>query len=220
MDPTGTAVDTNGNVYVVDFVSSTIQKITPAGVVTTLAGLAGSTGSADGTGTNALFNHPDGLTVDTNGNVFVADTSNHTIRKVTPAGMVTTLAGQAGNPGSTNATGTNAQFYNPTSVAVDTNGNVYVADVSNSLIRKVTPAGVVTTLAGQGGQSRQHERHGDERTVYVSLWRDSRQRGECLCSRHIQLHDPQSDAGSNGDDFGRTCRHFRQYRRDREHRAI
>ena len=146
--PYGVAVDTNGNVYVADSSNSTIRKITPAGMVTTLAGLAWNSGSADGTGSGARFYWPYAVTVDSAGNVFVADEANHTIRKVTPAGEVTTLAGSAGNSGSADGTSIAAGFYNPTGVAVDTNGNVYVADSYNHTIRKVTAAGEVTTLAG------------------------------------------------------------------------
>jgi streptogramin lyase len=133
------AVDTNGNVYVADWGNHTIRKVTPVGtnwVVTTLAGKAGSPGLVNGTGTNAEFNYPNGLAVDTNGNVYVADTANAAIRKVTPAGVVTTLS---------------TDFSGPTGVVVDTHGNVYVADYYSYTIRKVTPAGAVTILAGLTG---------------------------------------------------------------------
>jgi len=151
--PRGVAVDGAGNLYVADRDNHTVRKVTPLGVVTTLAGLASSPGSADGTGTAARFDNPRGVAVDDAGNVYVADTDNHTIRKVTPAGGVTTLAGQAGSSGSVDGTGTAAQFYYPYGVAVDSAGNVYVADTDNHTIRKVTPAGVVTTLAGLAGSS-------------------------------------------------------------------
>ena len=96
--PAGVAVDGAGNVYVADTVNDTIRKITPAGVVTTLAGMAGQHGSADGTGSAARFDHPVGVAVDAAGNVYVADTGNDTIRKITPAGVVTTLAGRRASP--------------------------------------------------------------------------------------------------------------------------
>jgi hypothetical protein len=146
--PTGVAVDSTGNVYVADFFNLTIRKVTPAGVVTTLAGLTGAFGSNDGTGSAARFSFPTGVAVDTNGNVYVADAGNSSIRKVTPAGVVTTLAGLADNHGSADGTGSAAQFDVPYGVAVDNAGNVYVTDNGNHNIRKVTPAGVVTTLAG------------------------------------------------------------------------
>src|SRR5438105_13805388 len=114
---------------------------------TTFAGNAGY-GSADGPGNDARFYQPAGAAVDTAGNIFVADSENHTIRKVTPTGAVTTLAGLAGIPGSTDGTGSGARFYFPSGVAVDGAGGVFVADRNNKTIRKVTPAGVVTTLAG------------------------------------------------------------------------
>ncbi|MCE7957971.1 MAG: hypothetical protein DYH06_08555, partial [Acidobacteria bacterium ACB2] len=151
--PLGVAVDASGNVYVADYWNHTIRKVTPAGVVTTLAGLAGSAGSADGTGSAAQFNRPAGVAVDSSGIVYVAESRNHTIRKVTPAGAVTTLAGLAGSPGSADGTGSAARFGYPDGVAVDASGNVYVADSLNHTIRKVTPAGAVTTLAGLAGSS-------------------------------------------------------------------
>jgi sugar lactone lactonase YvrE len=147
-NPYGVAVDGSGNVYVADVLNHTIRKITPAGVATTLAGTAGSSGSADGTGSAARFYYPYGVAVDGSGNVYVADTYNHTIRKITPAGVVTTLAGTPGRGSSVDGTGSAALFYQPAGVAVDGSGNVYVADTWNNRIRKITPAGVVTTLAG------------------------------------------------------------------------
>ena len=159
--PWGIAVDSSTNIYVADSANSIIRKITPMGanwVVTTIAGLAGSTGTADGTNGNARFNNPGSLALDASRNLYVADTSNNTIRKITPDAtgtnwIVTTLAGQAGVSGSRDGNGTNgklsAQFYSPSGLAVDGTGNVYVADTYNDLIRKITPQGVVSTLAGQ-----------------------------------------------------------------------
>jgi sugar lactone lactonase YvrE len=149
--PYGVAVDSAGNVYVADSANDTIRKVTPAGVVTTLAGYAGFGASIDGTGAQAWFNGPYGVAADSAGNVFVADNRNSTIRQVTPAGVVTTLAGQAESRGSADGTGSTARFNGPTSVAVDRAGNLYVADNGNYTIRKITPAGVVTTLAGMVG---------------------------------------------------------------------
>jgi hypothetical protein len=149
--PQGVATDSSGNLYVADADNHTIRKITPAGVVTTLAGLAGITGSADGTGSAARFYYPYDVATDSWGNVYVADTYNDTIRKVTPAGVVTTLAGSAGVAGTNDGTGSAARFYNPSAVATDSSGNVYVTDRDNYTIRKITPAGVVTTLAGLAG---------------------------------------------------------------------
>jgi streptogramin lyase len=146
--PYGTAVDSNGNVYVADSNNDTVRKITPGGVVTTLAGTPGVAGSADGTGPAARFNAPVGIAVDGNGNVYVGDFTNETIRKITPGGVVTTLAGTAGVAGTVDATGTAAQFSSPAGVAVDGSGNVYVVDQTDDTVRKVTPAGVVTTVAG------------------------------------------------------------------------
>jgi streptogramin lyase len=150
--PYGVATDASGNVYVGDRFNYTIRKITPAGVVTTLAGTAGTSGGADGTGAAARFNSPLGVATDVSGNVYVADQGNQAIRKITPAGVVTTLAGTAGTYGSADGTGAAASFYQPRGVATDTSGNVYVTDTLNSTIRKITPAGVVTTLVGTAGR--------------------------------------------------------------------
>ena len=152
-DPWGIATDSAGNVYVADSGNSTIRKITPAGVVSTLAGLAGSTGSADGTGSAARFNIPWGVATDNTGNVYVADTDNSTIRKITPAGVVSTFAGTAGAGGAVDATGAAARFNSPFGLATDSAGNVYVADTFNYTIRKITPAGSVSTIAGLAGSS-------------------------------------------------------------------
>jgi sugar lactone lactonase YvrE len=154
--PQGVAVDTSGNTYVADTANNTIRKVTSGGVVSTLAGSAGTNGLTDGTGSSALFNGPQGLVVSTSGIIYVADTWNHTIRQVTSAGVVTTLAGLPGYSGSIDGTsagnGTNtARFYCPSGVAADASGNVYVADTRNHTIRKVTSAGVVSTLAGLAG---------------------------------------------------------------------
>jgi len=116
--------------------------------VTTLAGLANSPGSADGTGSQARFNSPRGLAVDPSGNVYVADSGNFTIRRISPSGTVTTLAGLAGTYGSADGVGSNARFTLPSGVALDSTGTLYVADPVNYAIRKITPDGTVTTWAG------------------------------------------------------------------------
>ena len=146
--PLGVAVDGAGNVYVADYGNDLIRKISSAGVVSTLAG-SGATGADNGAGTAATFNLPEGVAVDAAGNVYVADNGNNLIRKITPDGTVSTLAG-SGMAGSANGTGTAASFNSPFGIAVDGTGNIYVADAGNNLIRKVTPAGVVSTFAGNG----------------------------------------------------------------------
>jgi len=146
--PSGLAMDGSGNLFVIGLSSNLIRKITPAGIVTTFAG-SGTAGSADGTGTEASFFGPGDLAFDSNGNLFVVDYKNHLIRKITPSGVVTTFAG-SGTNGSADGTGTAASFHYPFGIDIDSNDNLFIGDYANHLIRKITPAGVVTTFAGGG----------------------------------------------------------------------
>jgi sugar lactone lactonase YvrE len=147
-NPYGVAVDTSGHVYVADKDNHLIRKISSAGVVSTLAGVGGVAGNVDGTGGTAKFRYPEGIAVDSRGTVYVGDTGNHLIRTISPTGVVSTLAGTTGVSGAVNGTGLTAQFNKPTLLALDTSGNLLVADQINQLIRKITPLGVVSTLAG------------------------------------------------------------------------
>ena len=151
--PFGLTIDGAGNLYVADTGNDTIRKITPAGAVSVFAGSTGVAGSQDGTGLAATFSGPQAITIDSGGNLYVADTGNNIIRKITPSGSVSTLAGTAGVIGSVDASGSNAEFNHPTGITVDGSGNLYVVDAWNYTIRKVTPAGVVTTLVGVAGQT-------------------------------------------------------------------
>jgi hypothetical protein len=160
--PFGIAVDTTGNIYISQTANHNIRKLTPLGstnwMVQTIVGKNGTTGSTDGTNYTAQFFQPTGLTVDSAGNLYVADSLNHTIRKVTPVGtnwVVTTVAGKPGISGSADGTNDIARFNNPQAVTVDDQGNLYVADLMNSMIRKITPVGsdwVVRTIAGKASK--------------------------------------------------------------------
>ena len=156
--PTGIAVNaTTGIIYVADSYAHSIRAITPSGVVTTLAGSASiaaiiaalNGGYADGTGTNAQFSYPQGMDVDGSGTIYVTEFGGHRIRTITPTGIVSTLAG-TGVAGYTDGPGAAAQFNHPSGVVVDSVGTVYIADSSNNRIRAISPAGIVSTLAGTG----------------------------------------------------------------------
>ncbi|MGZ8294137.1 MAG: gluconolaconase [Telluria sp.] len=145
-DPFGLAIDGAGNLYVADAGdNNTIRKMAPGGAAAVLAG--GREGYADGAGAAASFHTPSALALDAAGNLYVADTGNNAIRKVTPAGVVTTLAG-GGPAGFRDGAAAQAQFNGPVGVAVDRAGNVWVADTYNDRIRKIAPGGMVTTVAG------------------------------------------------------------------------
>lgn len=148
--PRAIAIDKDGNRYVADSLNHTIRKISPAGIVTTLAGAAGERGATDGPGNAARFDEPQAIAVDPSGNVFVAGI-DHTIRKITPAGVVSTFAGRAERSGREDGAGAVARFSGPMSLVADAVGNLYVADTGNHCIRKITPAGAVTTYAGLPG---------------------------------------------------------------------
>ena len=145
-EPTGIAVDAAGNIYVADYGNNKIRKISTAGIVTTLAG-NGTLGALNGPDSLATFNGPTSLAVDPSGNVYVADNNNNQIRLIATNGMVSTIAG-SDSTGSQNGQGALAYFFGPAGVACDAQGNVYVADAGNNLIRMITPGGLVSTVTG------------------------------------------------------------------------
>lgn len=147
--PSGLTLDAAGNIYVAVESDNLIKKITPSNYVTTLAGNY-DIGNSNGTGAAAFFHQPEDVATDGSGNVFVADIGNSAVRKITAAGLVTTLAG--GTTGYIDGIGTAAKFSGPSGVVTDAVGNIYAADIFNHVIRKITPAGKVTTFAGTGVQ--------------------------------------------------------------------
>lgn len=148
--PEGIAADSAGNLYVAEPASATIRKVTPAGVVTTLAGANGAVGYADGAGGAARFNGPSRVETDAQGNVYVTDTGNSVVRKISASGLVATLAGN-GTCGSADGRSASAQFCNPKGVALDQWGNLWIADTGNHTVRRIDVNGNVSTVAGSPG---------------------------------------------------------------------
>lgn len=147
--PSGICIDPQSNLFVADSDYNVITKVTTSPVTSIFAGFFNYNGYNDGTGGNAEFSNPSGVCIDNIGNLFVADTDNNCIRKITPARVVSTFAGTQ-SFGFVNGTGANASFNSPVSICIDSNNNLYVTDLNNHAIRKITPARVVTTLAGSG----------------------------------------------------------------------
>ena len=148
-NPAGIVADPSGNLFVADYAIGMIRKIAPDGTVTTYAGQAPHLGHADGPAAQATFCSPYGVAADSDGNLYVSDTYNYVIRKITPAGVVSTIAGTPGVRGFANATGAAAKFESPQALAIDATGNLYVVDQLNRMVREVTPAGVVSTFVSQ-----------------------------------------------------------------------
>ena len=146
----GIALDADGNLFIADTYNNKIRKITPTGTVSTFAG-TGMQGNTDGPGSSATFSNPFGITIDKNGIIYVSNSGYGTIRKITPDGTVSTIAGNNyGQHGFADGTGSSAKFNYPLGMVTDADNNIYVADAANNAIRKITPDGVVTTLAGNG----------------------------------------------------------------------
>jgi trimeric autotransporter adhesin len=151
-NPTGVAVDSASNLFIADSGNNRICKVTPEGIISTVAGNGASGFSGDGgLATAAKLNKPLGVAVDSAGNLYIADTGNNHIRKVTPEGIIITVAGNGASGFSGDGgLATAAKLNKPLGVAVDSAGNLYIADTGNNLIRKVTPAGIISTVAGPG----------------------------------------------------------------------
>ncbi|HEX6792787.1 MAG TPA: hypothetical protein VF304_02965 [Casimicrobiaceae bacterium] len=159
-DPESVAVDRAGSIYVVDSGNHAIRKISPTGVVTTVAGKPGTWGSADGIGPAARFYQPEGIAIDVAENLYVTDTGNFTLRKIAPDGTVTTLAGTAGSSGRDDGVGNAGRFDGAGGIAADPTGNIFVSDFDDNTIRKISPASVVTTFAGTPGVSSRQDGRG------------------------------------------------------------
>jgi hypothetical protein len=149
--PTAVTFDGAGNVYIADYGNHVVRKVGTTGIISTIAGTNVGGFSSDTVATASKLNHPAGVAVDVNGNVYIADRANNMIRKVTPGGKITTYAGTGmAAYGGDNGAATAAQLSDPQGVAVDAAGNLYIADAGNNVIRKINPAGLITTVAGNG----------------------------------------------------------------------
>ena len=153
-------MDPGGNLYIADSRDNRIRKVDAHDIITTVAG--GGTGTDGGAATNASLNSPDGVALDIAGNLFIADTGNSRVRKVATNGIITTVAG--GGSGGDGGAATGASLSSPTGVALDTSGNLYIADSGHSRIRMVNTSGIITTVAGtnssgfSGRRQRGHQR--------------------------------------------------------------
>ena len=159
--PRALVVDSSGNVYVADAVNNVIRLITPGGVVSTFAG-SGTAGYVDGSATSAQFNNPQGIAVDSSGNVYVGDPQNYVVRKITSSGVVSTFAGLRNGYGNVDGTGASARFKSPNGVTIDRSGNIYIADSLANTIRMITPNAVVTTLVSSSAGSGITQMNGPE----------------------------------------------------------
>jgi sugar lactone lactonase YvrE len=153
--PWSVAVDAQGILYVTERYQSTVRRIAPDGSISTWVGSPGQMGDADGVGTVARLDMPVGIAIDAAGTVYVSDAATHTIRKITAGAVVTTLAGKSSSPGLADGLNREARFKRPYGLAIGADGNLYVADIGNSAVRRVTPqGGVVSTVAGGNGDQR------------------------------------------------------------------
>ena len=150
--PWGIAKDSLGNIYIADCDAHIIRKMDPSGNVSTFAGSSGMLGRMDGAGSTARFNQPHGLVIDTNNNLYVADSNNHAIRKIEPSGNVTTFAGGSDAGAYADGKGSAAKFFSPYGIFIDKANTIYVADTSNHRIRKIDPYANVTTFAGSSSR--------------------------------------------------------------------
>ena len=151
--PTGMTIDNEGNIYIADFNSSVIKKVTPSGIMSIFAGNGTEGFSGDGAqAAQAKLYRPTAVAVDKDGNLYISDASNKVIRKVNKQGVISTIAGVPGHAGYAGDGGlaTKALLTQPAGIAVDYSGNIYIADPSNSVVRKINAAGVITTFAGNG----------------------------------------------------------------------
>ena len=150
--PQGVAVDGSGNIYIADYYNNRIRKVSTSGIITTVAGSGtGGYGGDGGTATSANLNLPQGVAVDASGNIYIADNGNNRVRKVSPSGIISTIAGNGtGGFSGDGSAATSAKLNSPAGVAVDGSGNIYIADYNNNRIRKVNSSGIISTIAGNG----------------------------------------------------------------------
>jgi len=214
MSPRGSPSTQAGNLFVADSGNHTIRRIASDGSVTTVAGTVGVAGYQDGAVSAAQFHNPNGVAVDSSGNILVADSGNNVIRRIAPDGTVATVAGRPGpyGAGYADGNGNQAGFNFPAAICLDSTANAYVADYFNNAVRKVTPAAAVSTLAGSPYRMGAPTA-GPQRGIFGAVRGGARLARSAICCGHWEQHDSFDHTRRHSDYRSRHRRKHWQQRR-------